>query len=147
MFSYINISFFFFKFSNPNMTDLQMLGNSFCELAWYRRSKDSGPLFDPKVHLFENILPKMLDQLHWKNSISIIQSQNIYTQKKAYLRIINHINSELLMFLPKGSLGSFLMCSISLLNAGRMSSSSGGPRFVGLARRLRTLDSSKWGRK
>ena len=37
------------------MTDLQMLGHS-ANLAWYRRSKDLVPLFDPKVHLFENRL-------------------------------------------------------------------------------------------
>ena len=45
------------------MTDLQMLGNSFGELAWYRRTKDLVSLFDPKVHLFENSLLKSLAQL------------------------------------------------------------------------------------
>ena len=45
------------------MTDLQMLGNSFANLAWYRRTKDLVPLFDPKVHLFENSLLKILAQL------------------------------------------------------------------------------------
>ena len=46
------------------MTDLQMLGNSFFEFAWYRRTKDLIMLFDPKVHLFENSLLKVLAQLH-----------------------------------------------------------------------------------
>ena len=40
------------------MTDLQMLGNSFANLAWYRRTKDFVPLFDTKEHLFENSLLK-----------------------------------------------------------------------------------------
>ena len=38
------------------MTDLRMLGRDFANLAWYRRTKHLVPLFDPKVHLFENIL-------------------------------------------------------------------------------------------
>ena len=42
------------------MTDLQMLGNHFCEFT----SKDLVPLFDSKVHLFENSLLKMLAQLY-----------------------------------------------------------------------------------
>ena len=44
------------------MTDLQMLRNSFCKfgLVTTRRPEDLVPLFDPKVHLFENSLLKML---------------------------------------------------------------------------------------
>ena len=52
------------------MTDLQMLGNSFCEFgSWYRRTKDLVPLFDPKVHLFENSSLKIMAQLIWNTSI------------------------------------------------------------------------------
>ena len=36
------------------MTDNQMLGTVFENLVWYRCIKDLEPLFDPKVHLFEN---------------------------------------------------------------------------------------------
>ena len=49
------------------MTDLLMLGNSFCEFGWYRRTKDLVPLFDPKVHIFENSILKMLSQLLCSN--------------------------------------------------------------------------------
>ena len=45
------------------MTDLQMLGNSFANFAWYRRTIGLVPLFDPKVHLFENSLLKILGKL------------------------------------------------------------------------------------
>ena len=54
------------------MTGLQMLWNIFCEMALYRRTKDLVPLFDPKVHLFENSLLKMLAQLHVRSSKSQI---------------------------------------------------------------------------
>ena len=54
----------FLEFYKSNMTDLQMLGNSFFEFAWYRRTKDLIMLIDPKVHLFENSLLKVLAQLH-----------------------------------------------------------------------------------
>ena len=46
------------------MTDLQILGNSFCEfgrVSMYQRL--SAPLFDPKVHLFENSVLKIVAQL------------------------------------------------------------------------------------
>ena len=46
------------------MTDLQMPGNSFCEFGLYRRAKDLVPLFDQKVHLFENSLLKIMAQLY-----------------------------------------------------------------------------------
>ena len=42
-----------------NMTDLQI-----ANLAWYRRTKDLVPLFDPKVHLFENCSLQIMAQLH-----------------------------------------------------------------------------------
>ena len=45
------------------MTELQMLGPVYANLAWYRRTKDLVPLFDTKVHLFENSLIKILAQL------------------------------------------------------------------------------------
>ena len=45
------------------MTDLQMLGNSFSNLAWYRCTKDLVPHFDPKVLLFENSSLKIMAQL------------------------------------------------------------------------------------
>ena len=32
----------------------------FANLAWYRRTKDLVPLFDPKMHLFENSLLKIM---------------------------------------------------------------------------------------
>ena len=44
------------------MTDLQMLKNSFCEFVLVS-TYDLGPIFDPKVHLFENSLLKILAQL------------------------------------------------------------------------------------
>ena len=46
------------------MTDRQMLGNSFCEFGLVS-SKDLVPLFDPKVHLFENSSLKIMAKLHW----------------------------------------------------------------------------------
>ena len=45
------------------MTDLQCSGTVFVNLAWYQRTKDLVPLFDPKVNLFENSLLKILAQL------------------------------------------------------------------------------------
>ena len=45
------------------MTDIQMLRNSFCEFAWYRRTKDLVPLLDSKVHFFKNSLLKILAHL------------------------------------------------------------------------------------
>ena len=39
----------------------------FANLAWYRRTKDLVPLFDPKVHLIENSLLKILAQLKCKS--------------------------------------------------------------------------------
>ena len=43
------------------MTDLQMLGNSFCKFV---QVLTNVPLFDPKVHLFENSLLEIMAQLH-----------------------------------------------------------------------------------
>ena len=53
----------FFEFYKPNMTDLQTSGTFFENLAWYRRTKDLVPLFDPNVHLFENNILKIMAQL------------------------------------------------------------------------------------
>ena len=50
------------------MTDLQMLENSFCEFGRYRRTKDLVPLFEPKVHHFENSLIMILAQLYSKQT-------------------------------------------------------------------------------
>ena len=47
------------------MTDLIMLGNSFCSPC-IDVPKIYVPLFDPKVHHFENSLLKMLAQLQCK---------------------------------------------------------------------------------
>ena len=49
------------------MTDLQMLGSMalVANLDWYRRTNDLVPIFDPKVHLFENSLLKIRAQLIW----------------------------------------------------------------------------------
>ena len=41
-------------------------GTVFANLACYRRKKDLVPLFDPKVHLFENSLQKIMTQLNSK---------------------------------------------------------------------------------
>ena len=46
-------------------------GTVFANLAWYRRTKDLVPLFDPKVHILENSLLKILAQLTIKVFISI----------------------------------------------------------------------------
>ena len=54
------------------MTDLQMLGNSFCEIGLVSTSNDLVPIFDPKVHLFENSLLKILAQLHGGPGISAL---------------------------------------------------------------------------
>ena len=35
----------------------------FENLAWYGHTKDLVPLFDPKVHLFENSILKIMAQL------------------------------------------------------------------------------------
>ena len=43
---------------------LECSATVFANLAWYRRTKDLVPLFDPKVNLFENSLLKILAQLH-----------------------------------------------------------------------------------
>ena len=45
------------------MTDLQTLGNSLCEFGLVSTYQRFVPLFDPKVHLFDNSLLKMLAQL------------------------------------------------------------------------------------
>ena len=44
------------------MTD-HCTGTDFANLAWYRRNKYLLPLFDPKVHLFDNSLLEILAQL------------------------------------------------------------------------------------
>ena len=38
---------------------------AFANLAWYRRTKDLVPLFDPKVHHFENSILKIMAPLIW----------------------------------------------------------------------------------
>ena len=46
------------------MTDLQMLGNSFSEFGLVTTyQKILVPLFEPKVHLFENSILKIMVQL------------------------------------------------------------------------------------
>ena len=52
------------------MTDLQMLGNSFCKFG----AKNIVPLFDPTVKLFENSLLTILVQLLCKEST--LESRN-----------------------------------------------------------------------
>ena len=47
------------------MTDLQMLGTVFAYSSWYRLTKDLVPLLDPKVHLLENSLQKIVAQLQY----------------------------------------------------------------------------------
>ena len=47
------------------MTDLQMLGNSFCEFGLVSTNQRFSAAFDPKAHLFENCILKMLAQLHY----------------------------------------------------------------------------------
>ena len=44
------------------MTDLQLLGNSFGGFGLVSTYQRLVPLFDPKVHLFENSLLKILAQ-------------------------------------------------------------------------------------
>ena len=46
------------------MTDHQMHGNSFCEFGLVSTYQSFSAAFDPKVHIFENSLPKMLAPLH-----------------------------------------------------------------------------------
>ena len=58
------------------MTDLQMLGNSFANLAWYQCTKDLVPLFDP-VHFFENSLLKIMAQLLFKALSGVLSMRNI----------------------------------------------------------------------
>ena len=48
------------------MTDLQMLGNSFCELGRVSTYQRFNAAFDPKVHHFENSLLKIIAQLHYQ---------------------------------------------------------------------------------
>ena len=56
----------FVEFYTPNMTaTFKWSGTVFANLAWYRRTKDLVPLFDPKVHLFENSISKILAQLKY----------------------------------------------------------------------------------
>ena len=50
---------FFFKVYKANITDLQMLGNGFCEF----------------VHLFENSLLKILAQLYMKTIVNMNQTE------------------------------------------------------------------------
>ena len=54
------------------MTDLQTLGNIVSEFGLVSIStKDLVPRFDPKVHLFENTLLKILAQLLWRYIIKL----------------------------------------------------------------------------
>ena len=54
----------FKKLYKPNMTDLQMLGNSFCEFGLVSTYQRFSTDFDQKMHLFENRLLKMLVQIY-----------------------------------------------------------------------------------
>ena len=80
------------------MTDLQTLGNSFCELAWYPRTKDLVPLFDSKVHLYENSLLKMLAQLQFAlynlPMFSYSRKKMLHLKKWSHLTYIYNIYSE-----------------------------------------------------
>ena len=49
---------------NKNIT-YNITGTVLANLAWYRRTKNLVPPFDPKVHLYENSLPKIMVQLQW----------------------------------------------------------------------------------
>ena len=48
------------------MTDLQMLGNCFCEFGLVSTYQRFSAAFDQKVHLFENSPLKILAQLYCK---------------------------------------------------------------------------------
>ena len=52
----------------------------FANLAWYRRTKDLEPLIDPKVHLFENSLLKMLAQLQVQSRTNPLKTHVYYYQ-------------------------------------------------------------------
>ena len=68
----------------PSMTDLQMLGNSFCEFGLVLTYQSLVLLFDPKVHLFESSLLKILAHLPRSFSRTFIQE----------LFDIRHISSD-----------------------------------------------------
>ena len=70
--------FFYKKFYKPNMTDLQTSRTVFANLAWYRGTKDLVPLFDTKVNLFENSLPKMLAQLKRDYSTDLFYTKSTF---------------------------------------------------------------------
>ena len=52
-----------FNFISQIRQTIKCSGTIIANFAWYRRTKDSVSLFDPKVHLFENSLLKILAQL------------------------------------------------------------------------------------
>ena len=56
---------FFLNFISQIWQTFNCVGTVFANLAGYRRTKDLVPLFDPKVHLFENSLLTILAQLQW----------------------------------------------------------------------------------
>jgi len=58
------------KMYKPNMTDLQMLGNSFCEFGLVSTYQRSSAVFDPKVHPFENSLQTIAAQLYRECKLS-----------------------------------------------------------------------------
>ena len=71
-------------------------------LAWYRRTNDLVSLFDPKVHLFENSLLKILAQLQWniigkmkqgeaKMSASTFRHPQQFLVSRANHRIVNYL--------------------------------------------------------
>ena len=52
-----------FNFISQIRQTIKCSGTIIANFAWYRRTKDSVSLFDPKVHLFENSILKILAQL------------------------------------------------------------------------------------
>ena len=58
--------FFFYYLISLIWQTFKCSGTVFTNLAWYRRTKDLVPLFDQKLHLFENSSLKIMAQLHGK---------------------------------------------------------------------------------
>ena len=71
-----------------------MLGNSFCEFGPVSTYQRFSPLFDPKVHLYENSLPKIPAQLPWLLGVTLrLISQNHYLGFPHYLHYSSlHLN-------------------------------------------------------
>ena len=81
----------------------------FMNLAWYRRTKALVPPFDPKVHLFENSLLKLLAQLS-KGSIylgvkELKSKKNCLAQSYGtsyiFLKKLNRVLEPLRSFFPQ----------------------------------------------